>query len=294
MRPTQGTARAAQNKSSPDIPLASNVHLLFGDNSNEPEIPENFIVRMTEFSPGGFEVSLRRLGVRSKGHKTARDKHDLIRDRLRQIAQTREAIRHKVKENGCDRMLTLTRAPINCSYRDSLGWWQQAVEQFIAALRRIGYRFQYVAVPQRHKSGAWHCHIALNTSIRVDDARRAWAIIAGPQSNAHLSWHIKDDIHTRVATIGGYIAKTISQDWDEFAKHARHYWSSQGSAPRQKTWLIRAREILHALRILAIQLRLDYEAIISNPACHVFHADGNGLFLNFLPGLEFRRGPMAA
>lgn len=294
MRHTQCTANATKKTSGAHIQSANCVHLLFGDNSNELEITENFLVRLTEFSNGGFEATVRRVGIGSKGQERERDQRDIIRDRLRQIAQTRQAIRHKVKENGCDRMLTLTRAPTNCTYKDSLGWWQSSVEKFIAALRRIGYSFQYVAVPQRHKSGHWHCHIALNASIRSDDARRAWSAIAGPRSNARLSWHIKDDILTRVATIAGYITKEIALDWDEFAKNARHFWSSQGSAPRQKTWIIRAREILHALRILAAQLRLDYDAIISNPACHVFHTDGDGVFLNFLPGLEQSREPMAA
>lgn len=264
-----------------------NLNLLFGDISKIPDNKEIFLVQITEFSRGGFEASLRKVTPhQGKDKSSERKARDMQREIERQIHSTCREIRHKVKELGCDRILTLTRSRGDAHSNGDIHFWQAAVQRFIASLRRIGYFFQYVAVPQRHRSGEWHCHIAINNRINIEDARCQWRSIAGARSNVHMSWHVRDSRLVRVAKIGCYISKTLSDDWSHFSSNARRFWASLGSTPRRRVWIIKARDLNEAFCILASQLRLDIQKILSRPECYVRHSDGDGIFLNYLPGLD--------
>lgn len=277
MQPTKPT-----NFGKPDL------YLLSGNISNIEDDSEIYRVKKTSFKNGGYEVDMRavkRKKTAPEDDKTsAREKE---REFNRKIGAARRDVRHRVKAFGCDRLVTLTRSPAEGTW--SIDDWKRAVSRFIATLRRRGCQLQYVAVPQRHKSGQWHVHIAVNASIPVDVARSAWTAEAGSRSRVVITRHIRDDRLTRVAKIGSYITKTLDLDWLCFPTKAKRFWSSLGGETKQSCWYIRAASFRDALEKLAQQLNLDVARILDCEECRVIYPDDRGIFLNYLPALERRR-----
>lgn len=251
-----------------DIPGTPDVYLLSGNISNAQDALEVYRVKKTSFQSGGYEVDMR--AVKRKKADPEDDKanaREKERDFNRKIGAARRDVRHRVKAFGCERLVTLTRSPAEGAW--SIDDWKRAVSRFIATLRRRGCQLQYVAVPQRHKSGQWHVHIAVNASIPVDVARSAWTAEAGSRSRVVITRHIRDDRLTRVAKIGSYITKTLDVDWLYFPTKAKRFWSSLGGETKQSSWYIRATSFKDALEKLAQQLRLDVGRILECEECRV-------------------------
>ena len=274
MQPTKPT-----NFSNPDL------YLLSGNISNTEDDSEIYRVKKTSFKNGGYEVDMR--VVRKKKRDPEDEKASLRereRDFARKVGAARRDVRHRVKAFGCDRLMTLTRSPAEGQW--DIDNWKQAVARFIATLRRKGLRFQYVAVPQRHKSGHWHVHIAVNATIGIDTARATWSAEAGSKSYVDITRHMRDDRLTRVAKIGSYITKSLDLDWRHLPAKAKRFWSSLGSETKKTSWYIKAASFKDALEKLAHQLRLDVQKIIACQECRIIYPNGDGIFLNYLPVLE--------
>jgi hypothetical protein len=268
-------------------PINSLLNLSSGSISNTVEKIAIFRVRKTTFASGGYEVDMRRTQSRRKPQEVEeRRGRDLQREFERKTALARKEVRQKVKNWGCDRLITLTRISASDEPYWNISHWQDAVARFLATLRRSGYRFQYVAVPQRHQSGHWHVHIAINASVKHSDAYEAWSREAGRRSTVNIRRHIRNDRLTRVAKIGSYITKTIAADWGAFKPQSKHYWSSLISRPKRTCWYIKAPSFNAALSILAGQLGLDPAKILEHEASRVIYPNDAGIFLNFLPILD--------
>lgn len=266
-------------------------YLLSGNISNAESALEMYRVKKTTFPRGGYEVDMRvikkKKGDSQQEKSDAREKE---RDFNRKVGAARRDVRHRVKVFSCDRLITLTRSPAEGAW--DINDWKRAVSRFIATLRRRNFEFQYVAVPQRHKSGHWHVHIAVNTTIAIDAARSAWTAEAGSRSQVVITRHLRDDRLTRVAKIGSYLTKTLDLDWAFFPAKAKRFWSSLGGETKQSSWYIKATSFNDALKTLAQQLSLDVNKILECQECRVIYPDGHGLFLNYLPILDRGKGSL--
>lgn len=275
----------------PVSPVQSDLYLLSGNISNAEGVFEIYRVKKTTFPRGGYEVDMRVINKKKNDSEqevsNAREKE---RDFNRKVGAARRDVRHRVKVFGCDRLITLTRSPADGTW--TINDWKTAVSRFVATLRRRGFQFQYVAVPQRHKSGQWHVHVAVNATIAIDAARTAWTAEAGSRSHIVITRHVRDDRLTRVSKIGSYITKTLDIDWLLFPAKAKRFWSSLGGETKQSSWYIKAVSFNDALGKLAQQLRLDVRKILACEECRVIYPDGRGLFLNYLPVLDRGKGQL--
>ncbi|WP_232444710.1 hypothetical protein [Burkholderia ubonensis] len=125
--------------------------------------------------------------------------------------RAKQQVRLRCKAIGADRMITLT-----C--RENMTDKARLKRDFDKLLRRLGglYDFQYVAVAERQKRGAWHLRVAVRGRQNYRVLRSIWQSIVGVgngQINVRNPFKEKGGRHKLAA----YLAKYITKD---FAEHA--------------------------------------------------------------------------
>lgn len=136
----------------------------------------------------------------------------------RSIKRSRQTVRHKVKEMSANNpavyMWTLT-------YAENMQDWDKAVrdwEIFCKKLKRcVSGDFQYIAVKERQKRGAWHYHVIASIWIDQRELTAIWG-------HGHV-W-IKKCHDARHAC--RYVLKYMTKVFDETDKGQNRYCCSQG------------------------------------------------------------------
>jgi len=86
-------------------------------------------------------------------------------------------VRYFALEIGADRLLTLTTRHILTDYDDVIATWKR----FMRVLEAANAKFDYIAVPELHKSGEhYHIHAVINGFVRAELLlRKCWQIALG-------------------------------------------------------------------------------------------------------------------
>jgi hypothetical protein len=147
------------------------------------------------------------------------------RDRLNREKASRRAaktVRQACAFVGADRLLTVT-------YRGAMTDLERLVRDWHELVRRIkrvkGGRWDYVAVPERHKSGGWHLHVALRGRQDYRLLRSVWWSIVGEgQGNIDVRNPGRGErlqTHKLAAYIAKYIGKAFEEN--ELSERKRYY-----------------------------------------------------------------------
>lgn len=142
--------------------------------------------------------------------------------------RAKQQVRLRCKAIGADRMITLT-------YRENMIDKNRLKKDFDALRRRLGklQSFQYVAVAERQKRGAWHLHIAVKGRQNYRVLRSVWRNIVGiDNGNIDVRNPFKEKgLRHKLAS---YIGKYITKDFAEHALNEKRYWTSRGiTVPEQ-------------------------------------------------------------
>jgi hypothetical protein len=134
----------------------------------------------------------------------------------RAARRARSRLRQRVLAANLDHLLTLT-------YRDNMTDFRQAgcdLTRFTRAVRTSLDGFQYVAVPEKQKRGAWHWHLAVRGRQDVQLLRRLWLNIIG-EGNIDVQ-KPKSGRNRRLALVGylgKYLAKGFAEGHKELNRH---------------------------------------------------------------------------
>jgi len=188
-----------------------------------------WVVRGRNFGDGQVEVTATRfdryMGAQRLHTmpKAKRGESDNSEDNLLAAAKrARREVRLRCKAIGADRMIT-------CTYRENMCDKERLKRDFDGlrrALRAIG-GFEYVAVAERQKRGAWHLHIAVRGRQNYRVLRSVWQRIVGVgngQINVRNPFREKGLRHK----LAGYLAKYITKDFAEHKLNEKRYWTSRG------------------------------------------------------------------
>ncbi len=110
---------------------------------------------------------------RNKGGKQreAENKDEMSENsKIAASCRAKKVVRQKIATIQADRMLTIT-------YRGCMTDFNKLWRDFKLLLRNLKKRnikFDYVAVPERHKHGGYHLHIALKGFIMIQIVREEW------------------------------------------------------------------------------------------------------------------------
>lgn len=143
--------------------------------------------------------------------------------RHKSVSRTRTKIRRACMALGADRMATLTyRKP----QFDLAQVWRD-FSRFARSMREAQGSFAYVVVAERHKSGAWHLHLALYGYQNLDLWLKHW-----PHGYRHFRvW--KGPSHSMAGYMSKYVTKSFANLNNDAHPHAHRFRRSQGLNPAE-------------------------------------------------------------
>ena len=157
-----------------------------------------------------------------------------LQSRERSSRRATTKVRRLCKHKGLDTMLTLTyRENQNCRVR-----MRRDFDVFIKRMRRIVPDFQYLAVFEKQKRGAYHAHIATErilshylhngTLVKSYDLIRAvWrAVVGADNGNIDVSRNKRSG--RSVARLASYLSKYISKGFAEMDSDGKDSYSCSG------------------------------------------------------------------
>lgn len=160
--------------------------------------------------------------------------------RERATRRARTQVRRLAKAKGLTTLLTLTYRE-NMLDRDRMA---RDLDVFLKRVRRLIPGFQYIAVFERQKRGAWHAHLACEAvqphyraggkRVRSYDLLRSmWRAVVGlDNGNVDVSRNRK---LSSAAKLAAYLSKYIGKTFDQALKHVNAYSASGRALPRAIT-----------------------------------------------------------
>lgn len=137
--------------------------------------------------------------------------------------------------SGAERWITLSKAS------EDVREAYKRLSQLARSLRRRGYRFEYLAVPERHKNGSWHFHLLQKGSFIPQRELSMLSARAGMGKIVHIK-RIEAENPTDLQKVSRYLVKYMVKDGENFPPNVRRFSNSQGF------WGIGGRAALEASR----------------------------------------------
>lgn len=232
---------------------------------------DTIVGRMRYFEDGAvnfyaFPVSVRsRLGELRERWLAKRTK----RGESENAEQSQESSSRRAKKNvrlrcqtiAADRLLTLT-------YRGAMTDMDRLKRDFDAfrrAMRKAG-EWHYVAVPEPHKSGGWHIHVAVHGRLAYNLVRGIWRRIVGKDEQGRPGGNIdvrnpKDGVKYgkwKRHMLAAYIAKYIAKDAADHDLNKKRYWSSKGiPVPEPVTYMSVDGSDMHSVIVDAMHAAME-------------------------------------
>lgn len=217
----------------------------------------HFVLKVQPFSLGGYEVTITELDLEGIGRMMDRERNQGEREQGEQNEnniissqqRSKKNVRLKIKEMGCDRLLTLTRRENKETEFWTVDDWSKAWDNFRRLCKKYGHEFQYVAVLERHKSGALHLHAAIDRHIPVNIIRGLWYSCVGGkgQGNIDISFKPNMTVHQRRAGCAKYVSKYITKQSGHVEFNKKRYWSSKCKLMPARRYILKADKIESAL-----------------------------------------------
>jgi hypothetical protein len=157
------------------------------------------------------------------------------------IRRAKRTVRERIWMLRGDRMLTLTRRGKFETVDDAWAAWKK----FCNLARKLwGERWQFVVVPEAHKEGGFHLHVALKGYFDAGMARRMWYRAlggTGRESGSETPGNI-DFTQARTGArsrtrIANYLAKYLGKELGAVFRGRRAFATSRGiPSPRVVRW----------------------------------------------------------
>lgn len=289
--------------------LSTDHPYMWGQPINQPIFEQDlqWRLKIQPFTRGGFEAkavlvnrnTLNRLvnANRDRGLRTQakeRDQADIQRDREKAAYRAAAKVRQFALEIRADRLLTLTSRGLLTDYDTMIATWKR----FMRILEAANAKFEYIAVPELHKSGEhYHIHAAINGFIRADLLRRCWQIALGGKGdergsealgNVDLKQQKRKQIDPVKRTVGiaRYIAKYISKSYLEYHQFNRkRYWVPRSiKLPESSGEWMRAETLAEAVQELYV--RFDPALMIEatkDKSLYITDRNAAMIFFRYLP-----------
>lgn len=164
-----------------------------------------------------------------------------LANRERATRRARSKVRRRCKHQGLIEILTLTYRE-NQTDRVRMA---RDLDVFLKRVRRVIPTFEYVAVFERQKRGAWHAHLAVRRVLPLyvvgsgkhqkmvksfDLLRSMWRGVVGAD-NGNIDVSKRRKQRWSPAKIAGYISKYIGKSFGDNLKYENSYSASNGSMP---------------------------------------------------------------
>ncbi len=207
-------------------------------------------------------------------------------NRARSTRRARTKVRRLAKVKGLTVLLT-------CTYRENMldrERMARDMDVFLKRVRRVIPDFEYVAVFERQKRGAWHAHIAVRRVLShylqrgvlvksYDLLRSMWRGVVGAD-NGNIDVSRNKRVNRSSAKLAAYLSKYIGKTFDQAEKHVNTYSASGRDLPEPVLERILSRDQSTAIAALVDLIRPELNA------CGDFHQafiDGGGFYVCLSP-----------
>lgn len=259
----------------------------------------NLVLTIQPFHAGGYEATIRPINLpemarmidapRKQGERERPDELD-PENQARSIQRSKKQARIKIKSMGADRLLTLTKRETEQGGFWTLDDWRQAWERFCKAMKKAGHAFDYVAVPERHKKGNFHLHVALNARCNINLMRQIWWACCGGRGMGNVDIAYKKHLTPtqRLAGIARYLTKYLVKQFGQTEFNKKRYWASRHQQPHAVRVVLRATVLNDALQEMASLLQLDLMRVVNTKHVMFTYPRGEptGLWLNWCPEVQ--------
>ena len=249
-------------------------------NNYDVEKQNHWILKIQPFVAGGYEATVieqdlhelaelmdkpKKTGKREEGE---RKENDVISS----LQRSKKKIRHLIKSMGCDRMLTLTKREKDSDNFWNLDQWAAAWKTFTRLCRKIGIDLNYVVVPEQHKKGNYHLHIAISGHINLKSIIRFWYISLGGRGNekgantpgnVDLSYKRNMSDYERRAKLAKYLSKYVDKQLGHVEFNKRRYWPSKHKLPSVIRIVLNSEDWMGAFFDTCAHLSLDEKEVIN-------------------------------
>jgi hypothetical protein len=155
----------------------------------------------------------------------------------RATRRARTKVRRLAKFKGLTTLLTLTYRE-NMQDRERMA---RDLDVFIKRVRRVVSGFEYIAVFERQKRGAWHAHIAVkrvlshylsrgNLVRSYDLLRSMWRGVVGAD-NGNVDVSRNRRVQRSASKLAAYLSKYIGKEFGQAEKHVNSYSASGRALP---------------------------------------------------------------
>lgn len=234
----------------------------------------NFVAKVQPFCSGGYEVTVSMVSLKSiaavsdaprlsgKREKGEQSESDVISS----VQRSKRRIRHLIKSQGCDRLLTLTKRESELGGYWGVEQWAAAWDRFNRSCKKMGVVIQYVAVLERHKKGNYHLHAAIVGRINVNHIRRIWWSICGGRGCGNVDVKMRRNCtdHKRRAGLAKYVSKYVSKQVGQTEFNKKRYWSSRHKLPDVRRYILNADDLMASLVEVAGLLSLDAGVLVAD------------------------------
>ena len=207
-------------------------------------------------------------------------------NRLRSTRRARTKVRRLAKLKGLTELLTLTYRE-NMVDRDRMA---RDMDVFLKRVRRVLPHFEYVAVFERQKRGAWHAHLAVRkvqshymnrgTLVKSYDLLRSmWRGVVG-SNNGNVDISRNKRVRRSSAKLAAYLSKYIGKTFDQAEKHVNSYSASGRDIPSPVLERMLTSNQAEAIAGLFDMLSPDFYAA---GEFHQAYIDGGGFYLCLSP-----------
>ncbi|QHE95132.1 hypothetical protein PI93_005570 [Pandoraea fibrosis] len=188
-----------------------------------------WLIRGRDFGDGQVEVTATRFDrymgaqqLHAMPKAKRGESENTEENQLAAAKRAKQQVRLRCKAIGADRMITLT-------YRENMEDRDRLKRDFDALRRRLGkfQNFQYVAVSERQKRGAWHLHVAVKGRQNYRVLRSIWHSIVGAD-NGNVD--VRNPFKQRGLRhkLAAYLGKYLTKDFAEHKMNEKRYWTSRG------------------------------------------------------------------
>lgn len=182
---------------------------------NERPSSPHYILKYRRYPSGHAELTAvkvtepifnsgKRKKIDEEHEKPARQETNIARS----VRRARTTVRRKALTMAADRLFTLTyrenKTDRDLSFKDFL--------RFVRLVRERWPNFQYIAVAERQKRGAWHFHIATNQFYPVNILNRIWERVVG-RNNGNVDVEYRHRVSP--VKIARYMSKYITKGFND-------------------------------------------------------------------------------
>ena len=122
----------------------------------------------------------------------------------------------------------------------------------------------YVLVPEKHKKGNIHLHVATHGFVDEKRLKRYWYLCVGGAGMGNVTISYKQHLTQlqRATGVAGYISKYISKQigYAEFNK--KRYWASRHKLPKSEKIILKAKSLVEAMKEACDMLSLDFSKVM--------------------------------